>query len=89
VAAVRAADAAARAEAALGEVEAVADAAPDPVIFLPAQVRQVDAALEHQVLDQPPHGIVGQGGHVRAAQAEAAAEAARDVVLAAAFPGAE
>ena len=89
VAAVRAADAAARAEAALGEVQPVADAAPDAVVFLPAQVRQVDAALEHQVLDQPADRVVGQRGDVRGAQAEAAAQAARDVVFAAAFPGLE
>src|SRR4029079_12145555 len=89
VAAVRAAHGAARPEAALGEVEPVADGAPDAGVFLPAQVRETDAPLQHQTLDEPAHWIVGQRGDVRGAQAEAPAQAARDVVLAAALPGAK
>ena len=80
---------AADAEAALGEVEPVADAAADAVVGHPADVRDVDAALEHQVLDEPADRVVGERGDDRGAQAEAPAQPAGDVVLAAALPGAE
>ena len=43
-------------------------------------------AGEDQVLDQPPDLVVGERGDHRRAQAEAAAQAAGDVVLAAALP---
>ena len=47
---------------------------------------RVDAALEDEVLDQPADVVVGERGHDRGAQPEAAAQAAGDVVLAAALP---
>ena len=80
---------AADAEAALGEVEPVADGAADAVVRHPADERRVDAALQDEVLDQPPDLVVGERGHDRGAQAEAAAQAAGDVVLAAALPDPE
>ena len=80
---------AAHAEAALGEVEPVADGAADAVVGHPAHQRGVDAALEHEVLDQPADLVVGERGHDRGPQAEAAAQPAGDVVLAAALPGPE
>lgn len=80
---------AADAVAAFDEVEAVAGAAADPVVRCPADQRGVDAALEDQVLDEPAHGVVGEGGHDGCAQAEAAAQASYDVVLAAALPDLE
>ncbi len=89
VAPVGAADRAADAKAPLGEVETVADAAPDPVVGDEAQVRRVNAALEDQVFDEPAHGVVGERRHYRRAQAEAPAEAAGHVVLATALPDAE
>ena len=49
----------------------------------------VDAALEHQVLDEPADGVVREGGDDGRPHAEAAPQAARHVVLAAALPGAE
>ena len=52
-------------------------------------MRDVDAALQHQVLDEPADVVVGQRGDDRGAQAEAAAQAAGDVVFAAALPRAE
>src|SRR6266571_3746309 len=81
VAAVRAADSGAHAEAALGEVEAVPGAAAHPVVLDPAQVRRVDPALVDQVLDQAAHRVVDEGGHDRGVEAEAALQPARDVVL--------
>ena len=48
--------------------------------------RRVDAALEDEVLEQPADLVVGERGHDRGAQAEAAPEPAGDVVLAAALP---
>src|SRR5581483_354461 len=49
---VRAAEGGPDAEAALDEVEAVADASPDPVVRQPADVRLVDAALQDQILEE-------------------------------------
>ena len=86
---VGAADGAADAEATLREVEPVAHLAADAVVRDPADVRLVDAALEHQVLDEPADGVVGERGDDRRAQPEAAAQAAGDVVLAAALPDLE
>ena len=85
VAPVGAADGAADAEASLGEVEPVAHLAADTVVGDPAHVRLVDAALEHQVLDEPADRVVGQRRDDRGPQPEAAAQAAGDVVLAAAL----
>jgi hypothetical protein len=84
---VRAADAAPGTKAALGEVQAITNLTPDTVVFDPAQIRQIHAALEHEVFHQAPHRIVGERGDHRGAQPEAAAHTARDVVLAAPFPG--
>ena len=58
VAAVRAADRAADAEALLGEVEPDARGAADAVERHPLDVRQVHAALQHQVLQQPADLVV-------------------------------
>ena len=62
---------------------------PTPSNGTPADVDGVDAALQDQVFDQPPDVVVAQRGDDRRAQPEAAAQAARDVVFAAAFPGLE
>ena len=89
VATVRAAERRAQAEAALREVEAVANGAPDAVVLHEADVALVDAALVEQVLEQAADRVVDEGGDDRRALAEAAREAAGDVVLAAAFPDPE
>jgi hypothetical protein len=52
-------------------------------------VALVDAALVDQVLHQPAHRVVGEGGDHRRLQAEAPLESAGDVVLAPPFPGLE
>src|SRR5690242_16560235 len=75
----------ANAESALGEIQAVAHTAADAVELDPADQRLVDAALVNQILEQPPDGVVGERGHDRAIQPETALQAARDIVLAAAF----
>ena len=77
---------AADAEAALGEIEAVADVAADAVEGLPLDEAGIDAALQDEVLDQAADIVLGKSGDHRGALAEAAAEAAGDVVFAAAFP---
>ena len=89
VAAVRAANGGAQAEAALGKVEAVAHGAADTIVGNPADKRSVDAAFEDEVLDEAADGIVGERGGYSGAQAEAAAQAAGHVVFAAALPGAK
>ena len=52
-------------------------------------MRAVDAALVDEVLDQAADRVVGERGHERRPQAEAALQAARDVVLPAALPDPE
>ena len=86
---VRARPRAAAAVAALDEVQAVADRAADAVVGHPLDVRRVDAALEHEVLDEAPDGIVRERGDGGRLQPKAPAEAAHDVVFAAALPGLE
>ena len=63
--------------------------AADAVVRHPADERGVDAALQDQVLDQPADLVVGERGDDGGAQAEAAAQPAGDVVLAAALPDLE
>ena len=87
--AVGAAPRAAAAEAALDEVEPVADGPADAVVRRPDDVRDVHPALEHEVLHQTPDRIVGERGHRRRPHAEAAPEASHHVVLAAALPDLE
>ena len=74
------------AKPALRKVQPVAHRAPDAVVLHPLHVRLVHAALQHQVFDQPAHGIIGQRGHHRRLQSEAPPQPARHVVLAAALP---
>ena len=89
VAAVHHAEAAADAEAPLEEVDAVAGLAADAVEGAPKDVVLADAALEHEVFDEAADRVIDERGDDGTAQAEAAAQAAGDVVLAAAFPDAE
>ena len=60
------------AEAALGEVEAVADGTTDAVRGDPADEGRVDASLQDEVLEQPPDLVVGKRGDDCRALAEAA-----------------
>ena len=83
------ADGAADAEAALGEVQAVADGAADAVVVAPLDELRVDAALEDEVFDEAADLVVRERGDDRGAEAERAAQATGDVVLAAALPGGE
>ena len=89
VAAVRAARGRAHAEAAFSEVEAVAHGAADAVVGDPLEQGGVDAALEDEVFDEAADGVLSERGSDGGAQAEAAAQAAGHVVLAAAFPNGE
>ena len=89
VAAIVAAGCGANAESALGEVEAVANGAAYAVEGDPFEERSVDAALKDAVFDEAANGVVGERGGDGGAEAEAAAETAGDVVLAAALPNRE
>ena len=62
MAAIRAAERGADAEALLGEVEADARVAAEAVELAPDDLRGVDAALHHEVFDQPAEIVDGQGG---------------------------
>ena len=86
VAAVGAAHRAADAVAAFREVQAVADLAPHAVIRNPLDEGDVHAALEHEILNETADRIIRERRDRARAEAEAAAESARHVVLAAAFP---
>lgn len=89
VAAVDAAFGTSDAEAALGEVDGVADALAHAVVRDPLDVGGIEAALEDEVFDEAANFVVCEGGQYACGMAEAAAEAAGDVVFAAAFPGGE
>jgi hypothetical protein len=65
VAAVRATERAAHAEASLDEVEAVANAPPDAVVGTPRDVRLVDTSLQNQILEQAADRVVRERGHDR------------------------
>ena len=80
---------AAHAEAALGEVQAVAHRAAHAVEGRPLDEFRVHAALQNKILQQPADFVVGKGGGDGGFQAKAAPQAARDVVFAAAFPDLE
>ena len=80
---------AAHAVAPLGEVQAVAHLAADAVIGHPLDHGGVHAALENQVLHQIAHVVLGKSCHDAGLHAEAAAQAAGHVVLAAALPDVE
>src|SRR5262245_43825227 len=86
VAAIGATDTGPNAETALDEVEAVAGLAADAVVLHPADVRLIDAALGDQSLHEPDHRVVGERRAQGGVHAEAALQAARDIVFAAALP---
>ena len=77
------------AETALGEVEAVADAATYTIEGDPAQERRVDAPLEDAVFHETADCVVGERCGDGGTQAEAAAKTAGDVVFTTAFPDSE
>ena len=60
------------AEAAFGEIEAIADGTTDAVRGDPADEGRVDPSLQDEVLEQPPDLVVGKGGDDCRALAEAA-----------------
>jgi hypothetical protein len=72
--------------ATLDEVESVADVTADAIKLSPVHVGSIDTALEHEILDETPHRIVGERGNGRGLQTEAAAESTYDIIFTAAFP---
>src|SRR5260370_7347854 len=73
-------------ETALGKVEPVAHRASYAVVFHPAHMALIHAALVHQIFHQTAHWIIGQRGHDRGAQSEAALQSAPDIVFSATLP---
>lgn len=86
VAAVGVADGSADAEAAFGEVEAVADGASDAVVLAPLDEVSGDAALHDEVLDEVADFVVYEGGDDGGFETEGFFQSARGIVFAAAFP---
>jgi len=76
-------------KAAFEEVDAVPRGLSEAVVVAPQNVRHVDSAREHKVLDKAAYGSIDQRGDNCGALAEAAAQSTRDVVLPAALPDAE
>jgi len=89
VAAVGDAQGGADAEAAFGEVEAVACGAADAVEGAPEDELGADASLEDAIFEEAADFVVHEGGADGGAESEAPAEAAGHVVFTAAFPDAE
>src|SRR5205823_4766378 len=86
---VGAADRAADAEAALGEVEPVADGAADAVVLAPPDEIRGDSALHDEILDQVADLVVDEGGADGGLVTEAFPQAARRVVFPATLPDRE
>ena len=76
-------------ETTFGEVQAVADATSDSVVRNPPDEGLINTALIDQILRKTADGIISEGGDDRGFQAEAALEAARDIVFATAFVNVE
>jgi hypothetical protein len=89
MAAVRGPDGAAHTETSFGEVQAIADGTSYPVEGHPSDPGWIDTALEDAVFEETADFVIGEGGADGCAQAEAASEAAGDVVFSPALPGAE
>src|SRR5579864_4994729 len=82
-------DGAANSESAFGEVQSVAHRSTNSVIGEPGDPGGVHPSLKDEVFDQSSDVVVRERGDESGAVSEAAAEAAGDVVFAAAFPDLE
>src|SRR5205814_7654561 len=80
---------AADAETPLREIQAVAHCPSDPIERNPLDKFAANTALPNEILQQPADIIVGKRGANGGLQAEAAAQAPRHIVFAAAFPNLE
>ena len=89
VATIRHTDRAPDAEATLGEIQAIAHAAADAVVFAPLDEVRVHAALHDEILDEMTDLVVHECGTDGGFAAETFAQAARGVVFATAFPRGE
>ena len=73
-------------KAAFYEVKTVSHLAPDAVVLAPKDVARVNAALKHEILHKPTHGIVREGRDCSSLETKASPEAAHYIVFAAALP---
>src|SRR5450756_1869231 len=89
VAAIRHADRAADAEAALGEIQTVAHAAADAVVLAPFDEVGADATLHDEIFDEMADFVVHERGTDGGFVAEAFPQTARGIVFATAFPRGE
>jgi hypothetical protein len=85
VASIRASESAANAEAALGEIEPVANGPSHAVVAHPVHQRLIHTALINQILQQTAHGIIDKCRDNGSFQTETTLQAASYVVFAAAF----
>ena len=89
IAAIGNAHRAANAVTALGEVQPVAHRAAHAVKRQPFDEFRVHTALQNKILDEPADVVVGERRADGGLEAEAASQAARNIVFAAALPGLE
>jgi hypothetical protein len=86
VAAIRASNCTADAEASLRKVETVAGGPTDPIVSGPPQKRGIDPALENEILYEATDFVIGKGTEKSGSKSKAAAESSRHIVFAASFP---
>src|SRR5208282_2194260 len=84
---VRAAHGGSHAEAALGEVQTVANSSTDAVVWNPADERGVHSALQDQVFEQLSDWIPGKCRDDSRAHTKTSPQSACNVVFSAALPG--
>src|SRR5579864_7609403 len=73
------------AETSLGKVKPVSHRSAHTVMLYPAHQRLVNASLVHEVLNQSPHGIIGERRYNRGFQPEAPFKSACDVIFSSSF----
>ena len=87
--AIRAAQRRADAETSFGKIQSVARPASDAIVFNPANMRLIHAALIDQILHEPADWIISQRCHDRSVHPKATLQTPGDIVFAAAFPNLE
>src|SRR5436190_6022819 len=86
VPAIGAAKRGANTKTAFREVQPIPNRAANSVIRDPSHILLGNAALQHEIFDEPSDGIVGQRGDDGSIESEAAPKSASDIVFTAAFP---
>jgi hypothetical protein len=73
-------------KAALGEIQSVSNRSADAIVRSPSNMRRIHASLKNEILHQPPHGVIGQGGNQPRFHAETPAQSASHIIFTTSFP---